>query len=110
MFKYSKDGSVILLIVYMDDLAFAGNDDKLIAEFKKLRDAGLADIVTLREFLDQSLDGAISTCFGVEQSEKIRCIHDFKKSCINACTTIYSKIQLQDLRHLRVICLTVLQK
>ena len=73
----------------------------IIAEFKKLRDAGLADIVTLREFLDQSLDGAISTCFGVEQSEKIRCIHDFKKSCINACTTIYSKIQLQDLRHLR---------
>ena len=35
VFKYSKDGSVILLIVYVDDLAFAGNDDKLIAEFKK---------------------------------------------------------------------------
>ena len=35
VFTYDKNGSVIRLIVYVDDLAFAGNDPELIASFKK---------------------------------------------------------------------------
>ena len=35
VFKYDKNGSVIRLIVYVDDLAFAGNDPELITSFKK---------------------------------------------------------------------------
>ena len=56
MFKYHKDGSTILLIVYVDDLAFAGNDDALIANFKKqLSDPhtgfSMKDLGTLKWFL-----------------------------------------------------------
>ena len=61
VFKYSKDGSVILLIVYVDDLAFAGNDDKLIAEFKKqLSDPetgfSMKDLGTLKWFLGMHVE------------------------------------------------------
>ena len=34
VFTYDKNGSVIRLIVYVDDLAFAGNDPELINQFK----------------------------------------------------------------------------
>ena len=35
VFTYNKNGSVIRLIVYVDDLAFAGNDPELIRQFKE---------------------------------------------------------------------------
>ena len=61
MFKYDKNGSVIRLIVYVDDLAFAGNDPELITSFKKqLSDEktgfSMKDLGTLRYFLGMHVE------------------------------------------------------
>eukprot|EP00935_MAST-01C_sp_MAST-1C-sp1_P001237 g1237.t1 len=61
VFKYDKNGSVIRLIVYVDDLAFAGNDPALIASFKKqLSDEktgfSMKDLGTLRYFLGMHVE------------------------------------------------------
>ena len=61
VFKYDKNGSVIRLIVYVDDLAFAGNDPELITSFKKqLSDEktgfSMKDLGTLRYFLGMHVE------------------------------------------------------
>ena len=61
VFTYDKDGSIIRLIVYVDDLAFAGNNPELIASFKKqLSDEktgfSMKDLGTLRFFLGMHVE------------------------------------------------------
>ena len=61
VFTYNKNGSVIRLIVYVDDLAFAGNDPELIRQFKENlsnKDTGFSmkDLGTLRWFLGMHVE------------------------------------------------------
>jgi hypothetical protein len=51
--KRSREGRIIIVSVYVDDLIFTGNDEVMMSEFKSsmLREFDMSDLGKIRFFL-----------------------------------------------------------